>query len=172
MMIQALPYGAIGFISHILTYYTIICLLCGVPPLCPWRDLQQPRLNMGIAVSGVLLGNTVTIVTIFQCHRTWELTLIAVWKSALSVALAGICAHGSLLSAKITEAAEKDYKLDKEAYEQAQKIQKKTFRDAEREERMLLGLPLRGLDRKGAVENTESPPPYDNKDIKQSHPTK
>jgi hypothetical protein len=95
------------------------------------------------------------------------LALIAVWKSALSVALAGICAHGSLLLAKITAAAQEDYASDLEAYNEAKKIQKKKFKETEREERIFRGLPLRGLDMKEDFDDKELPPVYDDKNIKQ-----
>jgi hypothetical protein len=49
----ALPYGAWGFASHILTYYTVICLAKGISPALPWRELERRNWNVFLGVSGM-----------------------------------------------------------------------------------------------------------------------
>ena len=39
----ALPYGGLGFTSHVLTYLTVFCLSHGRTPLMPWRPLDGER---------------------------------------------------------------------------------------------------------------------------------
>ncbi|KAF8248016.1 hypothetical protein K440DRAFT_681310 [Wilcoxina mikolae CBS 423.85] len=85
-----LPYGAIGFVSHILTYYTIVMLSAGLSPLRPWKKLKAPKWDMFLGVVGLLIGTLITVLTIYRCRQRWQFLLIAVWKSTLSVSLGAL----------------------------------------------------------------------------------
>jgi len=97
----ALPYGGIGFISHLLTYATVICLSNGRSPLTPWRTLSHRRLNIGLAMLGVSVSFPVAILTMVRCRNAQKYAIIAVWKLALSLTLTAITIH----SARLIEAA-------------------------------------------------------------------
>ncbi|KAF8544355.1 hypothetical protein BDD12DRAFT_873067 [Trichophaea hybrida] len=64
-----LPYGAIGMISHVLTYFTIIMLSMGRSPFMPWRILSSPIIDFILATSGLLLGAIIAIFTMFDVGR-------------------------------------------------------------------------------------------------------
>src|SRR5271156_1507514 len=42
----SLPYGVFGAISHILTYYVILCHYYGRRPTMPWKHLKKQLFNM------------------------------------------------------------------------------------------------------------------------------
>jgi hypothetical protein len=43
MQCYSLPYGGLGFASHILTYYTVGLIWAGKRPLKPWKDLDWAK---------------------------------------------------------------------------------------------------------------------------------
>jgi hypothetical protein len=119
ILLQALPYGAIGFVSHILTYYTIAILSIGRSPIRPWRSLSSPNLDLALAVAGLVLGNTVTIYTMVKCRRRWQFVLIAFWKAMLSISLGMLSAHAATIvrrSAPRRMQAREEYQLELEKY--------------------------------------------------------
>ncbi|KAI5782306.1 hypothetical protein FPQ18DRAFT_267591, partial [Pyronema domesticum] len=79
-----LPYGLIGFISHVLTYYTAFMLTRGLTPFT-WKKLKSPKLDLMLAVSSLIIGNIATIFKMIQCVQRWEFILIALWKAMLSI---------------------------------------------------------------------------------------
>ncbi|KAK0627467.1 hypothetical protein B0T14DRAFT_474270 [Immersiella caudata] len=91
----ALPYGAIGFSSHILTYLTVLALSLGRDPLMPWRPLRHKWLDIGIAVSSFCIGLTMTVLTMVRCRNTWPFILIAVWKQVFSTTLTVMAVHAA-----------------------------------------------------------------------------
>ncbi|KAF8242305.1 hypothetical protein K440DRAFT_565706 [Wilcoxina mikolae CBS 423.85] len=91
----ALPYGAIGFLSHILTYYTIIVLSLGRSPLRPWKRLNSPKLDMFLALTGLLIGVILTIFSMVRCRQRWQFLLIAIWKAMLSITLGALSVHAA-----------------------------------------------------------------------------
>ncbi|KAK4222636.1 hypothetical protein QBC38DRAFT_489373 [Podospora fimiseda] len=92
----ALPYGAIGFSSHILTYFTAFMLSRGKNPFLFWKDLNHRRFNLAIALIGFAITMVMTALTMARCRRTWPFILIAVWKLVLSVTLTGMTVQASL----------------------------------------------------------------------------
>lgn len=87
----SLPYGALGFASHILTYYTIICLWFGRKPLWPFSRVSYSWFDLALGGIGLLISTLLSIVTIVRCKNSWELLVIGVWKMAMSL-LNGITA--------------------------------------------------------------------------------
>jgi hypothetical protein len=83
----SLPYGAVGFSSHLITYYTMIVLILGLRPLCPWRRLEFPLSGF---ISGTIsfIGTTiVTSVSISRCAGELPFRLIGAWMLMTSVAV-------------------------------------------------------------------------------------
>lgn len=93
----ALPYGGIGFASHILTYATVLCLAKGLNPLVPCRPLRHRWWNLLLAGVGLLVTLPLTVLTMVRCRRSWQFILIAVWKLVLSVTLSSMAVHAALL---------------------------------------------------------------------------
>jgi hypothetical protein len=83
-----IPYGGIGFASHILTYYTLICLYNGRRPLWPWKRMKHSEWDMFLAVVQFFFSIGLATFTIIRCRNRWEFVLIVVWKMCLSATLA------------------------------------------------------------------------------------
>jgi hypothetical protein len=66
-----LPYGAIGFVSHLLTYYTMAALAFEKTPLMPWRDLNNGVQNLPLAITKLIFTTIPSIATIIHCGSTW-----------------------------------------------------------------------------------------------------
>jgi hypothetical protein len=81
----SLPYGALGFVSHVLTYYTIACLWYGRKPLWPFSRITFSSFDLALGGFGLLISTLLTIVTIVRCKDTWELLVIAIWKMGMSL---------------------------------------------------------------------------------------
>jgi len=87
IMCYGIPYGGIGFASHIITYYTLIALWFGRKPFMPWLPLEH---HVWDGIMGFLTfagGNTLAIFTVIRCRNRWQFVLIAVWKICLSTTL-------------------------------------------------------------------------------------
>ncbi|TFK64332.1 hypothetical protein BDN72DRAFT_721998, partial [Pluteus cervinus] len=80
----SLPYGALGFISHLLTYYTITCLCAGRRPLWPFRKIKASKLDIILGSISLCVTTTVAIVTMVRCRHSWQLITIGVWKLGMS----------------------------------------------------------------------------------------
>jgi hypothetical protein len=81
----SLPYGALGFISHILTYYTILLLGEGRSPLRPWTKLKHSSFDFCVSVLGLIGTMVLAIFTLVRCSHHWQLLLIGIWKLCMSV---------------------------------------------------------------------------------------
>lgn len=92
-----LPFGGLGFTSHILTYYTIICLWFGRKPLWPFSKISHTKMDVMLGSIGLLVCIVMSVLTMIQCRNTWQLLVIAVWKLSMSL-LNGITAlHVAIL---------------------------------------------------------------------------
>jgi len=80
-----LPFGALGFISHILTYYTIVCLWYNRSPLWPFHKIAWSMLDFVLSFAGLIACIVTSAITIRNCKGTWQLLLIAVWKLSMSL---------------------------------------------------------------------------------------
>ncbi|KAK4168404.1 hypothetical protein QBC43DRAFT_310189 [Cladorrhinum sp. PSN259] len=97
----ALPYGAIGFASHLLTYFTAFMLSRGRNPFLFWQKLKHRRFNLAVALIGFVITLVLTTLTMARCRRTWPFILIAVWKLVLSVTLTGMTIQAALETSEI-----------------------------------------------------------------------
>jgi len=95
----ALPYGGWGFASHMLTYYTVLCLVKRRRPLSPWKDLKatgrRTMWNFSISFTSLASVITSTVFTMIRCRNSWQFILIAVWKLILSLTLSAMTAHAA-----------------------------------------------------------------------------
>ncbi|TFK29559.1 hypothetical protein FA15DRAFT_664107 [Coprinopsis marcescibilis] len=107
----SLPYGLLGFISHVLTYYTIVCLWFGRKPLWPFSRVSFSRFDLALGGFGLLISTLLSIVTIVRCKDTWQLLVIAVWKMSMSLLNGLTAVHVAILftlrKMKLRKAAKK-----------------------------------------------------------------
>ncbi|KAF8660104.1 hypothetical protein AX16_001662 [Volvariella volvacea WC 439] len=87
----SLPYGGLGFVSHFLTYYTLLCLWLGRSPLWPFRKATCSKWDLALALTSLITTTALAIYTMVKCRDTWQLLVIAVWKLSMSL-LNGITA--------------------------------------------------------------------------------
>lgn len=92
----SLPYGGIGFTSHILTYYAVAMLANGRSPWT-FQKNRHKRLDLGLSLIGLLLTFVVSVLTIIRCRSRWQFITMAVWKLVLSVALGCLSVHAASL---------------------------------------------------------------------------
>jgi hypothetical protein len=85
MECYSLPFGALGFASHIFTYYTIIVLAMGRCPLRPWKLLACSWFDMCLSFIGLVGGSAIAVFTLVRCRDHWQLFVIAIWKLSMSV---------------------------------------------------------------------------------------
>ncbi|EDR10253.1 uncharacterized protein LACBIDRAFT_316957 [Laccaria bicolor S238N-H82] len=98
-----LPYGGLGFVSHVPIYYTIVCLWRGRKPMMPFRPVKYSWFDLTLGVVGLCGSTAMSIVTIVRCRNTWQLLVIAIWKLSMSL-LNGITAiHVALLFLKASQ---------------------------------------------------------------------
>jgi hypothetical protein len=94
-----LPFGAIGFVSHLLTYYTVLLLGLGRSPWC-WKPLADGLFDIAFAVLGLVCTLAVTILAMIRCRGQWQFVLLAFWKLAMSLTLSITTIHASILVLK------------------------------------------------------------------------
>src|SRR5450432_2071442 len=82
-----LPYGGIGFASHILTYYTLAAILCGVKPLCPLRPLENKTQGQVLGVIQLIVTIITTSISIHNCIQEWPFAVLGVWMLTTSIAV-------------------------------------------------------------------------------------
>lgn len=114
----ALPYGAIGFASHALTYFTALMLSRGRNPILFWRRLRHRGVSTAVAAVGFLVTLPLTVLTMVRCRSTWGFILVAVWKLVLSATLTGMTVHAARMiydAPKPAAAAARTTKTDADA---------------------------------------------------------
>jgi hypothetical protein len=97
----SLPYGGIGFASHVLTYWTVTCLAIGVKPLKPWSRLKYDRWDFFLAIISLIICVPLAAFTIVRCLGRWQFVLLAVWKTTMSFTLAVVGMHRSITLRRI-----------------------------------------------------------------------
>ncbi|TFK69619.1 hypothetical protein BDN72DRAFT_767720 [Pluteus cervinus] len=80
----SLPYGALGFVSHLFTYYTIFLLSKGRRPLWPSRQIKASKFDIIIGLIGLCVTTAMGIITLVRCRHSWQLIMISIWKLAVS----------------------------------------------------------------------------------------
>ena len=97
----SLPYGGIGFLSHVLTYWTILVLGFGRRPYWPWRKLSAGPFDLFLSMVQLVITVAIASFTIARCRSRWQFVLIAVWKLVMSavVGVWGISASRNAIKA-------------------------------------------------------------------------
>ena len=93
----ALPYGAMGIISHLLTYWTIAWVGWGKVPLWPSKPIRQYQFDLFLAIATLCTCIPVASITIVRCRLSWHFVLISVWKLVTSVSVALISIHRCII---------------------------------------------------------------------------
>jgi len=108
----SLPYGGIGFTTHILTFYAAAMLFLGRRPMQPWKELKHK--NFDIVLGSIQLVATIilTSITIARCRHEWQFVVFGIWMlvtsftiSSLTMALPRIF-HKEILSERQLRVAE------------------------------------------------------------------
>jgi hypothetical protein len=81
----SLPYGGLGFASHVLTYYTILILGLGRKPLWPVKHVKYGIFGLTLAGVGLLAGFILSTITMVRCRNHWQLLALATWKFSMSL---------------------------------------------------------------------------------------
>ncbi|TFK68120.1 hypothetical protein BDN72DRAFT_769796, partial [Pluteus cervinus] len=81
----SLPYGGLGFTSHVLTYYTLFCLWNVVSPLWPVRKVRYSKFDIILSSIGLTTSSGMAIYTLVKCRNSWQLLTIGVWKLTVSL---------------------------------------------------------------------------------------
>jgi hypothetical protein len=89
----ALPYGALGLISHLLTYWTIACVSWGRIPIWPKRRIKECNYDIFLAILALCTCIPIASITMNRCRLSWHFLLICIWKLLTSVSLACITIH-------------------------------------------------------------------------------
>jgi len=107
----ALPYGGLGFTSHLLTFYTIFTVFVGLPPWDPshiirsWpsdADVSTPlrhrAANLVLSLTTLVATSAISIISLVRCRGHWHFTLLAISELALSVMLAVVSLRAALIA--------------------------------------------------------------------------
>ncbi|KAF2096164.1 hypothetical protein NA57DRAFT_78934 [Rhizodiscina lignyota] len=92
-----LPYGGLGILSHLLTYYSVICIGIGRVPLWPRDLLRHGRVDIFISVIFFLMSGAVSVFAMDKCANRWQFICIGVWKETMSVTTAAVTGHRSYI---------------------------------------------------------------------------
>jgi hypothetical protein len=98
----SLPYGGIGFASHIITYYTIAMLALQRRPYAPWLHNKRSRLDLLLAIVGLIVTIIISAFTMIRCRSRWQFIAIAAWKLDLSVTFGFLSLHAAAIIPKST----------------------------------------------------------------------
>ncbi|KAF7973496.1 hypothetical protein HWV62_3412 [Athelia sp. TMB] len=85
-----IPYGAFGFISHVITFYTLVCAITHKRWYAPWKDSSEDK-DMGCCfgcldvpfrfmtlIFKLMITIALSAYTIYECRGAYR--LLAVWK--------------------------------------------------------------------------------------------
>jgi hypothetical protein len=102
-----LPFGVLGFVSHVLTYWSVACLYFGRKPLKPWGKHSELKAGKWDVFMGIvsLIGSVVPAAfTISACRNRWQFILLGVWKLLLSVTANSAALHQAIQICRRKEA--------------------------------------------------------------------
>jgi hypothetical protein len=92
----SLPYGGMGFLSHVLSYWTIYCISISKRPWQPCKVLDHYQLNLILGWGSLLFTILLSVLAMVKCRSSWPLVLIATWKMLLSFSLGCSAIHRAL----------------------------------------------------------------------------
>jgi hypothetical protein len=103
MHCYSLPFGVLGFISHVLTYYTITVLSTGSSPLRPQKLLAHPKIALCLSSISLVGGFATSVFTLVRCRSYWQLVVIAFWKLSTAVLNGAVGVHIAIIMRKFLE---------------------------------------------------------------------
>jgi hypothetical protein len=103
MQCYSLPFGALGFISHILTYYTIIVLSTGNSPLRPRKSLTHPIFDLWLSSIGLVGGFAISMLTVLRCRSYWQLVVIGFWKLSMAAFNGAVGIHVAIIVRRVSK---------------------------------------------------------------------
>ena len=89
-----LPYGGIGFTSHVLTYYTMLMLANKRSPWT-WKRIKAWKFDYALAILSLLATTATSIFTMVRCRHRWQFVCIALWKISMSFMLGILSLHAA-----------------------------------------------------------------------------
>jgi len=89
----SLPYGVLGAISHILTYYVILCHYYGRCPTMPWKHLKKRLFNMCSVVTSSIVSIAIATVTLSRVQETQPLIVLAALQVVLGFIMDALNVH-------------------------------------------------------------------------------
>jgi hypothetical protein len=110
----SLPYGGIGFLSHVLTYWTILVLGFGRKPYWPWSRLSAGKFDLCLSIMQLFITVAIAAFTIARCRSRWQFILLAVWKLVMGMVVGawGISASRNAMKASKYELLAKSSSVD------------------------------------------------------------
>jgi len=103
----AIPYGALGFASHLLTCYTIFAISSNRRPLFPFHITSDKRttfrlsfyyLNLVLSFGTLFTGIFFALVSIVRCKHHWQLVALAIWRLGVTLFVAMVGMHLAVLA--------------------------------------------------------------------------
>ena len=113
-----LPYGGIGFSSHIITYYTMTMLYFGRKPLQPWKRVKHKKWSLGLSVVSLIATTILTSIAIQKCKQQWEFMILGVWMLTTSITISLLTMASPVFSTLAAVAAAKKKKQNAQQREE------------------------------------------------------
>lgn len=89
----SLPFGVLGFVSHLISYWNVFWLLKYQRPLWPFEEVGHKEIDF-VTLFLSLCGTVIpSIITSLGCHSDWRFILIAIWKLFFSICVSIIGLH-------------------------------------------------------------------------------
>jgi hypothetical protein len=95
----SLPYGGIGIVSHLFTYWTVYWLGHCRKPYFPFSRLSKTTFDVAVAFIQIFITVTIAAITMVRCRQRWQFVLIALWKLIMSLVV-GVWSFSSARRAK------------------------------------------------------------------------
>jgi hypothetical protein len=96
LVCYGLPYGGIGFASHIMSYWTVWCLYKSQRPTQPWKVLSGWLFDLILGSLSLLSTLAFSILAVVSCRFNWPFVLIAIWKMIFSLFMTCMAIHRAL----------------------------------------------------------------------------
>ena len=93
IQVYAIPYGVLGFISHGLTFYVILCHMFGRRPLLPWQPLKKTIWNVGIVSLSSFISIILSAVTMARSRGSQALLILAGMQIVLGILVDAVHLH-------------------------------------------------------------------------------
>jgi uncharacterized integral membrane protein len=142
LVCYGLPYGGIGFASHIMSYWTVWCLYKSQRPTQPWKVLSGWLFDLILGSLSLLSTLAFSILAVVSCRFNWPFVLIAIWKMIFSLFMTCMAIHRALTVRRETgKQKETRKRLARVREEHRRNVQQ---RKTGRKPGILDGFPMRG----------------------------